>query len=69
LCKLPIINANVFSLKDVVKEIYFNRELLESSGRDGVNYVHHHHSLEAIGKVFGRIAADLVGPPLTKSEK
>lgn len=60
--EIPIIRADIFSIKEVIKNIYHDRSLLPLSGNRGRDFVNKHHSLDAISQVFSKILSELLGP-------
>lgn len=61
--EIPIIRADAFSFKEVVRNVYVNRDILQVSAGKGRGYIERHHSVEAISLVFSKIFAKLIGPP------
>lgn len=57
--ELPIINANVRTIKQVIKE-NLDKKKLEEIGIKSYNYVKKHHSLESIGLIFDKINKKLL---------
>ncbi len=66
--EIPIIRADAFSFKEVVRNLYVNRDILEVAAGKGRGYIERHHSVEAISLVFSDIFAKLIGPPQGKVE-
>lgn len=60
----PLIQAEVHTIKDVIRGLYFNRDQLRVIGRYGREYVVKHHSISAIAKHFGPVAKTLIGEPM-----
>jgi len=61
--EIPIIRADAFSFKDVIRRIYADRSALASIGDNGRAYVERRHSVEAISRAFTGIFVKLIGPP------
>jgi len=61
--EIPIIRADVFSIKEVLKRIYDDRSLLDEHAQRGRSYVKRHHSVEAIAVTFAKILEKLIGSP------
>lgn len=57
--EIPIINANVRNIKNVLKQIYTGKINLERTGRESRLYAQKHHSVEVIGQQFARINASI----------
>ncbi|MEW6096969.1 MAG: hypothetical protein AB1567_10690 [bacterium] len=53
--EIPLINANIFNIKDVLRNILNNPNKILELGKKGRDFVLKHHSLEAIGKHFDEI--------------
>jgi glycosyltransferase involved in cell wall biosynthesis len=53
--EIPLINCDIFTVKDTIRHFAEHREELPGIGRRGVDFVRKHHSLEAVGAVFDRI--------------
>ncbi|WP_134677788.1 glycosyltransferase family protein [Ectopseudomonas khazarica] len=60
--EIPIIRADVFSFKEVIRKLHADRTLLSIAGNRGRGYVERHHSIEAISLAFSKIFAKLIGP-------
>lgn len=58
--ELPIIPANVHTIKDVLREFCENQQEFEAVGLKGPDYVQKHHSLEAIGELFSGIISEVL---------
>lgn len=54
-CEIPIIQASVRDIKDVIRGLMINPELLHEAAKKGPVYVEKHHSLESVGKIFDSI--------------
>jgi len=67
--EIPIIRADIFSFKEVVRTLYADRDILIAAGDRGREYVERRHSVEAISLVFSGIFAKLIGPPERAIEK
>jgi glycosyltransferase involved in cell wall biosynthesis len=67
--EIPIIRADAFSLKGVMRKLYDDRSLLSIAANRGRAYVERHHSVEAISLAFSKIFAKLIGPPEGRGEK
>lgn len=61
--EIPIIRANAFSFKEVIRTLHADRDILVSAAGRGRGYVERHHSVEAISLVFSKVLAKLIGPP------
>jgi len=61
--EIPIIRADVFTFKDVIRRLHADRSLLTTAANRGRSYVERHHSVEAISLAFSKIFAKLIGPP------
>jgi hypothetical protein len=61
--EIPIIKADSFSIKEVLKQVYLDRAILQKAAEKGRGYVERHHSVEAISLIFGKILYQLIGPP------
>ena len=53
--ELPFIRCSSKNLKETLKEIIKNREILPEIGKKSREFVIKHHSLESVGKVFDTI--------------
>ena len=61
--EIPIIRADVHSLKAVLRRLYQNRTELDMAGARGRGYVERHHSTDSISRVFATILRPLIGAP------
>ncbi|WP_139273116.1 glycosyltransferase [Pseudomonas migulae] len=61
--EIPIIRADAFSLKEVIRTLHTDRDILVSAAERGRGYIERHHSVEAISLAFSKILAKLIGPP------
>jgi len=61
--EIPIIRADAFSFKEVVRTLYADRDILVAAAEKGRDYIERRHSVEAISLVFSKIFAKLIGPP------
>lgn len=61
--EIPIIRADVLSLKAVLRRLYQNRTELDMAGARGRAYVEKHHSTGSISRVFSTILRPLIGAP------
>ena len=61
--EIPIIRADAFSFKEVIRKLHADRTLLSTAASRGRGYVDKHHSVEAISLAFSKIFATLIGPP------
>ncbi|SCX36171.1 Glycosyltransferase involved in cell wall bisynthesis [Pseudomonas sp. NFACC25] len=61
--EIPIIRADAFSFKEVIRNLHVNRDTLVEAAGKGRSYIERHHSVEAISLVFSEIFAKLIGPP------
>jgi hypothetical protein len=57
--ELPIIPANVHTIKNVLREFCEDQQEFKAIGLKGPDYVQKHHSLEAIGKLFSGIISEV----------
>jgi glycosyltransferase involved in cell wall biosynthesis len=57
--ELPIVEATVSSVKDVIRDLAQDRERLPGIGQKSRDFVLRHHSIEAIGSMFDRINRSL----------
>jgi glycosyltransferase involved in cell wall biosynthesis len=53
--KVPVIECSPWSVKEQIKTLYKNRDLLSEYGEAGYNFAKKHHSLETVGKMFDEI--------------
>lgn len=53
--ELPLINADIYNIKDIIITCYKEKDILYKIGEKSYNYVCKHHSLESIGSTFDRI--------------
>jgi hypothetical protein len=58
-CEPPLINANVSTIYSILLKCVSGQIDLESYSRRGPQYVHRHHSLEAIGRQFHKLNAKI----------
>lgn len=58
--EIPIIKADVFSIKSILKEVYYDRTILDKAAEKGRGYVQRHHSIEAISFIFDKILSQLI---------
>jgi glycosyltransferase involved in cell wall biosynthesis len=63
--EIPIIRADVHSLKQVLRRLYSDRSKLRSAGERGRKYVERHHSTASVSRVFGNILRPLIGARAT----
>lgn len=61
--EIPIIRADAFSFKDVIRTLHADRNILVSAAGRGRGYIERHHSVESISLAFSKILAKLIGPP------
>jgi len=61
--EIPIIRADAFSFKEVIRVLHADRDILVSAAERGRGYIERHHSVEAISLAFSKILAKLIGPP------
>lgn len=61
--EIPIIKADAFSIKSVLRDIYRDRAILDRAAEKGRGYIQRHHSIEAVSLVFAKILDRLIGPP------
>jgi hypothetical protein len=65
--EIPIVNCEPLTVKDAIRHLAENREVLPELGRRGREFVRRHHSLDSVGQVFDRINRGLglspSGPP------
>jgi len=54
-CEIPIIQSSVQDIKDVIRGLMLNPELMHEAANRGPEYVEKYHSLESVGKVFDSI--------------
>lgn len=64
--ELPFVEASLFSVKEVIRDLVIHRENLVAIGKRSRDYVVKHHSLEAIGKTFDQINRGLGISPSMK---
>ncbi len=57
--EIPLINANIYTIKEVLKNLIDNRDNLKDIGRASREYVEKYHSLDAIGDFFDEINKSL----------
>lgn len=58
---IALIHACPLTIKDVLRRLYYDRKELEHRAAMGRTYVQKHHSIDAVGKIFSKIAHDLIG--------
>jgi len=64
--EIPLIHACPLTIKSVLIDLCERKDELPSIGKRGQIYVQNHHSVEAIAKVFQKIANDILGSPEKK---
>lgn len=57
--EIPIINCNTLNIKEIIRDLYNNRQSIIDIGKRSREYVIKHHSLEAIGSIFHNINISL----------
>ncbi len=57
--ELPIILSDTISIKETLRDFYYNRNDYLDKSANGPKYVAKHHSLEAIGALFSDVIQDL----------
>jgi len=57
--EIPIVNCNLFTIKDTIREFVKNRDRLKDIGKRSRQYVVKHHSLDYVGEVFARINSSM----------
>jgi hypothetical protein len=53
--EIPLIQCTPATVKETLRKLMDDREMLESAGRRGPAYVRRHHSTESVGRVFAAI--------------
>lgn len=59
--EIPILRADAFTIKDLLRKLHDDRELLARAGLEGRRYVQRRHSVQAISMIFGAILSGLIG--------
>ncbi len=57
---IPLINSDIFNLKETLRDLYVRKDKLEKIGQHGHDYVEKHHSIEAVAKTFSKFMADVL---------
>lgn len=57
---LPFINADIFTIKESLKDAYANNDILGKHARKSIQYLNKYHSLESVGNKFDSINRGLV---------
>jgi glycosyltransferase involved in cell wall biosynthesis len=57
--ELPIVKCTPLTVREVIRHLALNRELLPGIGERSREYVLKHHSTEAVGRVFAQINAEI----------
>lgn len=52
---LPLINCNIYNVKEKIRELYFDREKLKDIGHKSRQYVEKYHSIEAGAALFKEV--------------
>lgn len=58
--EIPIINTDLFSIKDSIRKLYNNRSELKVIGKNSREYILKHHSTKYIGQIFSSINEKLL---------
>jgi glycosyltransferase involved in cell wall biosynthesis len=53
--EIPIVNCSPLTVKEIITDLYFNRNKIDEIGKRSREFVIKHHSTNAVGKIFDNI--------------